>query len=137
MTPLARFATLTALIALSATTFAQQKPSAIRQEATPATESKAELTTPPATAPANLALPMGTAVKMKLETILSTVANKAGDPFAGRVTEDVTMNGAVVIPVGSSIQGHVARVHGTRRYKGLPSLDLHPETVTTPAGQAY
>jgi hypothetical protein len=31
----------------------------------------------------------------------------------------------------------VTRVSSTRRYKGLPSLDLHPETVTTPAGQQY
>ena len=140
MTPLRRFTTITALLALTTPTFAQQqKPSAART-ATPqtqATEAAPQLTTPAETPAAALALPMGTAVKMKLETILSTVATKAGDPFAGRVTEDVTLNGVVVIPVGSSIQGHVTHVSSTRRYKGLPSLDLHPETVTTPAGQAY
>lgn len=139
MAPLRTLASFTALLALSVPLSAQQKPSA----ATPAaaapqamqSEVKPELTAP---APgAALALPMGTAVKMKLETILSTVATKTGDPFAGRVTEDVSLNGVVVIPVGSSIQGHVTHVSSTRRYKGLPSLDLHPETVTTPAGQAY
>ena len=138
MTRLHRFATMTALLALSTPFLAQQKPSAAK----PATNTEAAATQtqqPELTAPAAqpLALPMGTAVKMKLETILSTVANKAGDPFAGRVTEDVTMNGAVVIPVGSSIQGHVTRVSSTRRFKGLPSLDLHPETVTTPDGNKY
>lgn len=143
MTRLHRFASFTALLALAFVlpACAQQKPSAAKpapmaetqQAARP--EAQPALMTPAPAAP--LALPMGTAVKMKLETILSTVANKAGDPFAGRVTEDVTMNGTVVIPVGSSIQGHVTRVHSTRRYKGLPSLDLHPETVTTPNGQQY
>lgn len=141
MTRLHRFATVPALLALSVLTFAQQKPSAARMAPAATTpvaqqaEAQPALTTPAPAAP--LALPMGTAVKMKLETILSTVANKAGDPFAGRVTEDVTMNNVVVIPVGSSIQGHVTRVSGTRRYKGLPSLDLRPETVTTPNGQQY
>ena len=91
MALLQRSATLTALLVLSLSTFAQQKPSAAKPAAetqTPAvqTEAKPELTTP---APAaSLALPMGTAVKMKLETILSTVANKAGDPFAGFLSGD-------------------------------------------------
>lgn len=136
MTSLNRLAVFTALLALASPIFAQQKPSAAIAAPPQTTEAAPQLATSNATAPA-LALPMGTAVKMKLETILSTVANKAGDPFAGRVTEDVTMNNVVVIPVGSSIQGHVTHVSGTRRYKGLPSLDLHPETVTTPSGQKY
>jgi hypothetical protein len=144
MTILRRLTALTALLAFSLTAVAQQKPSAAkaapsaREEAAQPAQAQPELTQPAAQTNAQtLALPMGTAVKMKLETILSTVANKTGDPFAGRVTEDVTMNGAVVIPVGSSIQGHVTHVSSTRRYKGLPSLDLHPESVTTPDGQKY
>src|SRR5438270_12573050 len=141
MNSLNRLALLTALALMGAAS-AQQKPSAAKparaesQEPT-VPQQQPELAQAATPAPGGLALPMGTAVKMKLETILSTVANKAGDPFAGRVTEDVSMNGIVVIPVGSSIQGHVTRVHSTRRYKGLPSLDLHPESVTTPAGQQY
>src|SRR4051812_28195166 len=141
MNSLNRIALLTALALMGAAS-AQQKPSAARPARAEAQEpavpqQQPELAQAAAPAPAGLALPMGTAVKMKLETILSTVATKAGDPFAGRVTEDVTLNGVVVIPVGSSIQGHVTHVSSTRRYKGLPSLDLHPETVTMPAGQAY
>jgi hypothetical protein len=110
--------------------------SAVAQQTAPAANdtSKATMTVNVAPMPA---LPMGTAVKMKLETILSTVANKPGDPFAGRVTEDVAMNGKIVIPVGSSIQGKVTRVNAERRYKGKPSLELHPEQVTTPNGDKY
>ncbi len=146
MTTLRKVTAMTALLAFNLSAMAQQqKPSAAkaapeqREEVTQPQQQSPTLTQP---APAqqgaqNLALPMGTAVKMKLETILSTIANKAGDPFAGRVTEDVSMNGQVVIPVGSSIQGHVIRVNSTRRYKGLPALDLRPESVTTPDGQKY
>lgn len=142
MTTLRRGTALTALLAFSLSALAQQqKPSAAKaapeQQEAQSAQQQPTLTQPAAAQPANLALPMGTAVKMKLETILSTIANKAGDPFAGRVVEDVSMNGQVVIPVGSSIQGHVMRVNSTRRYKGLPALDLHPESVTTPDGQKY
>ncbi len=82
-------------------------------------------------------LPIGTAVKMRLETALSTTTNKAGDQFAGRVTEDVAFKGKTVIPVGSSIRGRVVRVSEQRRYKGLPTLELHPEDVTLPNGDKY
>jgi hypothetical protein len=82
-------------------------------------------------------LPVGTVVKMRLETALSTSTNKAGDQFAGRVIEDVTYQGKTVIPVGSSVRGRVIRVAEERRYKGLPTLELHPENVTVPKGDKY
>jgi hypothetical protein len=115
---------------MTMTAAAQQETAQATNQAT----GKATLTVNVAPMPA---LPMGTAVKMKLETMLSTITNKAGDPFAGRVTEDVAMNGKTVIPVGSSIQGRVVRVNAERRIKGVPSLELHPEQVTTPNGDKY
>jgi hypothetical protein len=125
-----QFAIACTALMLSVAAAAQQETSQATNQAT----GKATLTVNVAPMPA---LPMGTAVKMKLETMLSTVTNKAGDPFAGRVTEDVAMNGKTVIPVGSSIQGHVVRVNSERRIKGVPSLELHPEQVTTPNGDKY
>src|SRR5437868_58559 len=105
--------TVSAAMLLSVAAVAQQETAIpTKQQAT----GKAHMTVN--VAPGTPALPMGTAVKMKLETMLSTVTNKAGDAFAGRVTEDVSMNGNVVIPVGSSIQGKVVRVSSERRYKG-------------------
>jgi len=126
-----RLAISVAAVMLSLTAVAQQETQAANQAT-----GKVNMTVNVAPMPMP-ALPMGTAVKMKLETILSTVANKPGDRFAGRVTQDVAMNGKVVIPVGSSIQGHVVRVNAERRYKGLPSLELHPDQVVTPNGDKY
>lgn len=82
-------------------------------------------------------LPVGTAIKMKLETALTTTTSKAGDNFAGRVTEAVTHNGRTIIPVGSSITGRVVRVDEPRRIKGLPTINLHPEAVMLPDGTSY
>ncbi|HWR36651.1 MAG TPA: glycine zipper family protein [Clostridia bacterium] len=80
-------------------------------------------------------IPVGTAIRMKLETALSTRSNQAGDTFSGRVTEPVVVNGKTVIPVGASLSGHVTRVNEPRRITGRPMIDLRPESVVLPNGE--
>jgi hypothetical protein len=87
--------------------------------------------------PAGASLPTGTAVKMKLETAVSTRTSKAGDAFAGRVTEPVLLEGRTVIPVGAALEGQVVRATEPRRIKGRPTIMLRPETVTLPNGEKY
>lgn len=82
-------------------------------------------------------LPVGTTVKMKLETPISTSTTKPGDSFAGRVTEAVMLDGRTVIPVGASIKGHVVSVSEPRRIKGVPTIHLVPDEVTMPNGDRY
>ena len=82
-------------------------------------------------------LPVGTAVKMKLETAISTRTNKSGDRFSGRVTEGVTLNGRTIIPVGASLEGRVARAQDRRRIRGTPTIDLRPDTIIMPSGDRY
>ena len=91
----------------------------------------------PAPPTQGLSLPTGTGIKMKLETPLSTRSSKAGDTFAGRVTEAVMLNGKAVIPVGAAVQGRVVRVTDPRRIKGVPTLDLMPDEITMPDGTRY
>jgi len=82
-------------------------------------------------------LPEGTTIRMKLETALSTVNNKAGDTFAGRVTEPVMLEGKTIVPVGASVEGRVVHVSDPRRIHGVPTMDLRPETITLPDGQRF
>ena len=86
---------------------------------------------------ADLALPPGTTVYMKLETPISTRTNKAGDRFAGRVTQPVMLNSKTIIPVGAALEGTVTRVDEMRRFHGTPVIDLRPELVTMPDGTRY
>src|SRR5215813_8001575 len=101
-----RSLSLLSLLFLAATLGAQEeKPSAglkTRPATTPEAAQPEESKTTEAAAPMS-ELPAGTAVKMKLETTLSTMTNKSGDAFSGRVTEPVMLNGKTVIPVGASI----------------------------------
>ncbi len=83
------------------------------------------------------ALPAGTAVKMKLETAISTRSNKSGDRFSGRVTEGVALNGRTIIPVGASVEGRIAHAQSRRRIRGTPTIDLHPDTIVMPSGDRY
>ena len=83
------------------------------------------------------AMPTGTAIRMKLESGISTADSTEGEAFAGRVTEAVVVNGKTVIPVGSSLSGHVTKVSEPRRIAGVPSIGLRPETVTLPNGDTF
>lgn len=90
-----------------------------------------------ALAQTNLSLPAGTAVKMKLENTLATFTSKTGDPFSGRVTEAVVMDGKTVIPVGATVQGRVTKVNEPRRIAGKPTIGIFPEVVVLPNGEKY
>lgn len=82
-------------------------------------------------------LPTGTAIKMKLETPLSSRNNKAGDGFSGRVTEDVVVNGRKIIPVGASVTGRLIKVNDPRRIKGVGMIHMLPEAVVLPNGETF
>ena len=108
------------------------KPQANTPELKPATRPQ-----PSASVTAAPILPVGTAIRMKLETPLSTSSTSGGDSFSGRITQDVKLNDKVILPVGASLQGQVIRVSEPRRIKGKPMIQLMPESVTLPNGQKY
>ncbi len=115
----------------------EQRPTAAQPHAAAAESATPQpATTASVTDPAVL-LPVGTTVRMKLETILSTMTSKRGDTFAGRVTEAVVLDGKTIIPVGASVEGTVARTSEPRRIKGVPVIDMKPESVTMPDGTRF
>ena len=85
----------------------------------------------------NMALPAGTAFKVKLENTLSTFSSKEGDAFSGRVVDAVMLDGKTVIPVGSTVQGRVTKVNEPRRIAGKPTIGIFPEAVVLPNGERY
>ena len=84
-----------------------------------------------------MSLPAGTALKVKLENTLTTFSNKEGDPFSGRVTEAVMLDGKTVIPIGASVKGRVTKINEPRRIAGQPTIGIFPETVVLPNGERY
>ena len=82
-------------------------------------------------------LPTGTALKMKLETTLTTSTSQAGDPFSARVTEPVVLDGKTVIPVGTTVQGRVTKTSEPRRVAGKPTIVIFPENLVLPNGDRF
>ncbi len=80
-------------------------------------------------------VPAGTALMVKLDTTLATFSNKPGDPFQGKVTEPVSVNGRVIIPAGSTVEGRVTKVSEPRRISGKPTIGILPEALVLPTGE--
>ena len=74
---------------------------------------------------------------VRLDTTLATFSNRVGDPFQAKVTQPVIVNGATVIPVGSTVEGRVTKVSEPRRISGRPTLGILPEAVILPSGERY
>ncbi|HVZ18403.1 MAG TPA: hypothetical protein VG897_14885 [Terriglobales bacterium] len=129
--------TIVLALAITASAVAQTKPSAAVSASATGHSRPTQTLIQPEAAPDATALPIGTAIRMKLETPLSTSTNKFGDHFGGRVVEAVTLNGKTIIPVGAALEGQVIRAEEHRRIKGTPELDLRPTMITLPDGQKY
>jgi len=80
-------------------------------------------------------VPAGTALMVKLETTLATFSNKAGDPFQGRLTQPVVLNGKTLIPAGTMVEGRVTKVAEPRRISGKPTIGILPEALVLPTGE--
>ena len=85
----------------------------------------------------NMALPAGTAFKVKLENTLSTFSSKEGDAFSGRVAQDVILDGKTILPIGATVQGRVTKVNEPRRIAGKPTIGIFPEAIVLPNGERY
>jgi len=64
----------------------------------------------PVVAQALRVLPAGTGIPLRTVTALDSKASNIGDRLALAVTEDVLLDGRVVIPAGSAAAGEVARI---------------------------
>ena len=80
-------------------------------------------------------VPAGTALMVKLETTLATFSNKPGDPFQGRLTQAVVVDGKTVIPAGATVEGRVTKVAEPRRIAGKPTIGIAPEALVLPGGE--
>jgi hypothetical protein len=82
-------------------------------------------------------VPAGTALMVRLDTTLASFSNRAGDPFQGKVTQAVVVNGATLIPVGATVEGRVTKVNEPRRIAGKPTIGILAEAVILPTGERY
>ena len=79
----------------------------------------------------------GTTLRCRLTQTLSTKLNFQNDAFTASVTEPLMIGGRQIIPVGSTVDGHIAWLARPGRIRGVGEMRLDAEKVTFPDGRSY
>ena len=82
-------------------------------------------------------LPEGTILKVILDQQLSTGTTQPGALFTGRMLENISKDGRVVVPMGATVQGRVLSVSEGRRFHGAASIRLRPDEIDLPDGTKF
>jgi hypothetical protein len=75
-----------------------------------------------------LAIPMMTKVPIIFDSIVNSDTSHAGEEFSAKISEDLTLNGSVVVPAGSVVKGRIADIE---HFKYTKLMELKFETITT------
>jgi len=89
------------------------------------------------TAQTSSPVPAGTALIVRLDTTLATFSNRVGDPFQGKLTQAIVVNGNTLLPAGTTVEGRVTKISEPRRVSGKPTIGLLPEAVILPTGERF
>jgi hypothetical protein len=87
-------------------------------------------------APAN-ALPEGTVFRVSMLQDIEAYAATPGTPFSGKVTQDITRNGKVIVPAGSELHGRIVYATSASRLRGGSTLRLRADEFVLPDGTRY
>ena len=91
----------------------------------------------PVIVPADVKIPAGTTLAIRINQHISVKNSQAGDPFDGEIVEPVTdANGKLIVPKGTPVGGVVAASHKRGHFKGASILQLRLTSMTL-NGQRY
>jgi hypothetical protein len=77
-------------------------------------------------------IPAGSALTIRLVDAITTKTAKAGDKFRGTVPSDLYVNGALVLPAGTTVLGRVVSAKPLGRWVGQAELSLELMTIQLP-----
>ena len=82
-------------------------------------------------------LPIGTPLNAILQEPISTQTTKPGSRFTARLKADVSYNGVVLLPAGSTVYGQVSHIRGGSALGGPAGIRLQPNSISLPDGTVY
>jgi hypothetical protein len=87
---------------------------------------------PPApVVPANVTIPAGTALAIRIDQRISVKSSRAGDKFTGEIVNPVVASdGSVILPKGTAVGGAVVAAHRRGHFKGRSLLELRLTSLT-------
>lgn len=99
----------------------------------PPAPTTAQTATPgnPIVAPADVQIPAGTTLAIRINQHISVKSSRAGDHFDGEIAEPVTGdNGRIIVPRGTPVGGVVAAAQKRGHFKGASILQLRLTSMT-------
>ena len=69
-------------------------------------------------------IPAGTPVRVRLNQTIDTKRNRPGDRFEARLISPILVNGQLVVPGGTTFEGHVTEAKPSGRFKGRALLGV-------------
>ncbi|HVW10982.1 MAG TPA: hypothetical protein VHC90_20495 [Bryobacteraceae bacterium] len=91
---------------------------------------------PDAAIPANLTLPSGSFVTVRVDQWLSSDRNQTGDTFYATLAQPVIVNGIVVARKGSTVMGRVSDAQKAGRVQGTSKLGLQLTSLSLVDGSS-
>ena len=83
------------------------------------------------------ALPEGTVFRISMLQDIEAYNTAPNTPFSGKVTQDITRNGKVIVPAGSVLHGRVVYATSASRLHGGSTLHLRADEFVLPDGTRY
>ena len=85
--------------------------------------------------PEPVVVPAGTLLALRLEDTLSSHESPAGASFSAMVTQEVSVDGDVVVPSGSIVRGHVVEARPAKKIGGRAILEISFDELETKDGE--
>ena len=80
-------------------------------------------------------IPSGTKFRIILETPIDEVTNKIDDEISGKTSENVVIDGNVVVPANSVVVGKISEVNPAKRLHKAGTVRIEFKSLTTPDGR--
>jgi len=91
---------------------------------------------PPPPPPQKVTVPSGTVLAVRLVDPIDSEKNQIGDTFHATLNAPLTINGDVVVPSGSDVQGHLVDVKSAGKFAGQSVVVLQLDSITS-GGNTY
>lgn len=91
---------------------------------------------PKAREPRFATIPSGTSIQVRLQDPLDTSVNRSGDSFRAILDQDIEIDGVIVAPRGSILQGKLSNVAQSGRVEGRAAISMHLVTLSL-SSQTY
>lgn len=80
-------------------------------------------------------VPTGTKLKIIIETPVDEITSMIGDEIKARISEDILVDGSVIVPAGSNVIGEISEINPAKRLHKAGSIRILFKNLITPDGR--